>query len=82
MKTGETPLRTACPWREPEPPDDQHDDQDEAQARGHAVGELDDGLVVGASGTTTPLQSGQWLPQPAPEPVARTTAPQRMTSRL
>ena len=36
----------------------------------------------GASGTGTPLHSGQWLPQPAPEPLARTNAPQRMTNRL
>ena len=28
-----------------------------------------------AWGTTWPLHSGQWLPQPAPEPVARTNAP-------
>ena len=28
--------------------------------------------VSGARGTTSPLQSGQWAPQPAPEPVART----------
>jgi len=33
----------------------------------------------GSLGMTTPLQRGQWLPQPAPAPVARTKAPQRMT---
>ena len=33
----------------------------------------------GARGTTTPLHSGQWLPHPAPEPVARTNAPHRTT---
>jgi len=38
--------------------------------------------VVGARGTTAPLHSGQWLPQPAPEPEARTYAPHRITSRL
>src|SRR5690606_33122941 len=37
---------------------------------------------VGSSGTTVPLQSGQWLPQPAPEPVRRTTAPCRTTTVL
>ena len=35
---------------------------------------------AGARGTTSPLQSGQWAPQPAPEPVARTKAPHRMTA--
>jgi len=34
----------------------------------------------GACCITVPLQSGQWLPQPAPEPVARTSVPQRMTA--
>ena len=38
--------------------------------------------VVGVRGMTSPLQSGQWLPQPAPEPVARTNAPHMMTTRL
>jgi len=36
----------------------------------------------GARGITSPLQSGQWLPQPAPEPVARTNAPHRITRML
>ena len=44
------------------------------------------GLMIvasaGSRGTTSPLQRGQWLPQPAPEPVARTYAPQRITPRL
>ena len=35
--------------------------------------------TVGSRGMTTPLHRGQWLPQPAPAPVARTKAPQRMT---
>ena len=35
---------------------------------------------AGARGRTSPLQSGQWAPQPAPEPVARTKAPHRMTT--
>ncbi len=35
---------------------------------------------AGARGTTSPLQRGQWAPQPAPEPVARTKAPHRMTA--
>ena len=35
-----------------------------------------------ACGTTSPLHSGQWRPQPAPDPLARTNAPQAMTSRL
>ena len=35
-----------------------------------------------ARGTATPLHSGQWLPHPAPEPVARTNAPQRITRTL
>ncbi len=38
--------------------------------------------IRGARGTTSPLQSGQWLPHPAPDPVARTTAPHRMTAML
>ncbi len=29
---------------------------------------------------TVPLHSGQWLPQPAPEPVARTSVPHRITA--
>ena len=29
---------------------------------------------------TVPLHSGQWSPQPAPEPVARTSPPHRMTA--
>ncbi len=37
---------------------------------------------AGPRGIATPLQSGQWSPQPAPEPEARTKAPQRMTSRV
>ena len=37
-------------------------------------------LMVGARGTTSPLQSGQWLPQPSPEPVARTTVPARIVT--
>ena len=36
----------------------------------------------GDSGTTCPLHSGQWFPQPAPDPVARTKAPHRMTRML
>src|SRR6478752_1683360 len=36
----------------------------------------------GDRGTTCPLQSGQWFPQPAPEPVARTSPPQSMTRML
>ena len=41
-------------------------------------------VVAGLSvaGMTTPLHKGQWLPQPAPEPVALTTAPQRITPML
>lgn len=39
-------------------------------------------VMLGSGGKTSPLQSGQWLPQPAPDPVARTTAPQRMTATL
>ena len=34
----------------------------------------------GASGTTSPLHSGQWLPHPAPDPLARTKAPHKTTS--
>jgi hypothetical protein len=34
----------------------------------------------GATGTTSPLQSGQWLPHPAPDPLARTYAPHSTTS--
>src|SRR5512144_1276159 len=36
----------------------------------------------GARGTTSPLHSGQWAPQPAPEPEARTNAPHRITTRF
>ena len=35
-----------------------------------------------ARGNTSPLQSGQWFPQPAPEPVARTYPPHRTTPML
>lgn len=34
----------------------------------------------GAAGTTSPLQSGQWLPHPAPDPLALTYAPHSTTS--
>ena len=34
----------------------------------------------GATGTTSPLHSGQWLPHPAPDPLARTYAPHSTTS--
>src|SRR5690606_26415021 len=37
---------------------------------------------VGSSGTTVPWRGGRWLPQPAPEPVRRTTAPCRTTTVL
>ena len=33
----------------------------------------------GSRGMSSPLQSGQWSPQPAPAPDARTNPPQRMT---
>ena len=36
-------------------------------------------LVVGSVGMISPLHIGQWLPQPAPEPVARTSAPHKIT---
>ena len=38
--------------------------------------------TLGERGSTSPLQNGQWLPQPAPEPLARTYAPHRMTAML
>ena len=38
--------------------------------------------MEGERGTTSPLQNGQWLPHPAPEPLARTNAPHRMTARF
>jgi hypothetical protein len=28
--------------------------------------------IFGAGGTITPLHNGQWLPHPAPDPLART----------
>jgi len=31
--------------------------------------------ICAGQGMIWPLQDGQWLPHPAPEPVARTTAP-------
>ncbi len=37
---------------------------------------------VGPAGVMTPLQRGQWLPHPAPEPEARTNAPQITTATL
>lgn len=37
---------------------------------------------LGESGTISPLQSGQCLPQPAPDPVARTKAPHKTTAML
>ncbi len=39
-------------------------------------------LSVGAVGMTSPLHSGQWSPQPAPEPDARTNAPQSTTKTV
>ncbi len=36
----------------------------------------------GSRGIITPLQSGQCSPQPAPDPLARTYAPQRITATL
>lgn len=36
--------------------------------------------MAGAAGTTSPLHSGQWLPHPAPDPLARTYAPHSTTS--
>ena len=33
-------------------------------------------------GSISPLHNGQWPPQPAPEPVARTSAPHRITTTL
>ena len=42
-------------------------------------------MIVEALGeccVTVPLHSGQWFPQPAPEPVARTNAPHNTTPRL
>jgi len=36
----------------------------------------------GSRGRTSPLHSGQWLPHPAPDPLARTNAPHRMTAML
>jgi hypothetical protein len=39
-------------------------------------------LPVGLRGMISPLQVGQWLPQPAPEPEARTYAPHRITPKV
>ena len=42
-------------------------------------------IILWSEGETSiaePSQSGQWLPQPAPEPVARTKAPHKMTATL
>ena len=35
--------------------------------------------ILANTGKTSPLHNGQSLPQPAPDPVARTTAPQSIT---
>ncbi len=37
-------------------------------------------LTLAERWITVPLHSGQWLPQPAPEPVARTNVPHKMTA--
>ena len=39
------------------------------------VARCENSMIVatpGSRGSTSPLQNGQWLPQPAPEPLART----------
>jgi hypothetical protein len=36
--------------------------------------------MLGECCITVPLHSGQWSPQPSPEPVARTMVPQRITA--
>src|SRR5262249_41383317 len=38
--------------------------------------------VWAALGRIAPLHRGQWLPHPAPDPLARTYAPQRITATL
>jgi hypothetical protein len=38
--------------------------------------------IRAARGMTSPLQSGQWLPHPAPAPVARTYTPHTITTTL
>ena len=56
-----------------------------AAARGrssHGAGTRSWSRAAGERGTTSPLQSGQCAPQPAPEPVARTKAPHRITARF
>src|SRR5271170_7096964 len=35
--------------------------------------------IRGATGTTSPLHIGQWLPHPAPDPLARTKSPHKTT---
>jgi hypothetical protein len=37
-------------------------------------------LTLGETCMTVSLQSGQWLPQPSPEPVARTSVPHKMVA--
>jgi hypothetical protein len=39
-------------------------------------------LMLPDLGTISPLQVGQWLPQPAPEPLARTYAPHTITASV
>jgi hypothetical protein len=46
------------------------------------VAELDHRLYLAGDRITSPLHSGQWLPQPSPDPDARTKAPNRMTGKL
>jgi len=59
-------------WKCAEGPDQQQDYEDAIDAGHGAVRELDQGLTLGDCGSTSPLQSGQWLPHPAPAPLART----------
>ena len=72
---GGMPLRPLA-----EDPDRQDEHQEERQATREAGVYSTIVSSIGAWGTTSPLQRGQWAPQPAPDPVARTKAPHKMTA--
>jgi len=69
-------------WKRAKRPHDQQRHQRQIEPAGDAVREFDDGGGARECCVTVALHNGQWLPQPAPEPVARTNAPHNTTPRL